>query len=139
MRKLGLLLVALMMCASLPAQASAKLDAFAQKVVHVFASGDTKQYMGILHPDCPKPNPDRLAWQMSKKWLADKVDIRFKDVASSYDRTKLDFVVEPESVIGFQVWTIGSDGEKSELVTSYPIAAHETGLKILDYPCFKPK
>ncbi len=139
MNKLGLLLSAVIICASFSVQADDKLDAFAQDIIHVFASGDTKQYIEILHPDCPKPNPVRLAWQMSKTWLADKVDIRFKDVAESYDRTKLDFAVEPESVIEFQVWTIDRDGEKSELVTSYPIAAHETGFKILDYSCFKLK
>ncbi|PCI56261.1 MAG: hypothetical protein COB36_05660 [Alphaproteobacteria bacterium] len=139
MKKIGLLFSAVVMCVSFQVQANDKLDAFAQDIIHVFASGDMKQYMGILHPDCPAPNPDRLAWQMSKTWLADKVDIRFKDVAESYDRKKLDFAVEPESVIGFQVWTIDSDGEKSELVTSYPIATYKTGFKILDYPCFKPK
>lgn len=139
MKCFGGFLTAVIICVSSPVQADDKLDAFAQDIIHVFSSGDAKQYMGILHPDCPAPNPDRLAWQMSKTWLVDKVDIRFKDVASSYDRTKLDFEVEPQSVIEFQVWTIDRDGEKSELVTSYPIAVYETDFKILDYPCFKPK
>ncbi len=117
---------------------TADLDAFAKKVIEVFASGEESQYMSILHPNCPTPNPARLNWQLSKKWQADKAQYSIANLAKAYDREQLTFVVEPEYALNFQVWTIGK-GEEIELVTGYPVASHEGELKIIDYPCFEPK
>lgn len=116
------------------------LEAFGQEVIEVFASGDKAAYMSILHPECPAPDAGMLAWKLSRKWQPAKADQRVRDFADAYDRTVLEFLVEPEErALEFQVWTLKPDGREGELVTGYPVAIHDGAFKILDYPCFKPK
>ena len=142
MKKNVLLAFCISMFLSFPALAQgneADLYAFSKKIIEVFSSGDKEAYMDILHPQCPAPNPDRLAWQLSSRWQKDRVDSRIKKLAEAYDREQLDFIVEPQYALEFQVWILRSDGREIELVTGYPIALHDGEMKILDYPCFEPK
>lgn len=117
-----------------------ELDVFAEKIVDIYVNGGEEEYRKLLHPDCPEPIAEKLKHDFSTKWIKGEGEYRIVPFNDRYDTDVLEFKVEPyPQALEFQYWTIDAEGEKIELVTGFPLSLHETGLKIIDYPCFEPK
>lgn len=116
-----------------------ELKAFGDVIFDVHHTQDLPRYMSLLHPDCPLPDPLRLKHNFSSKWLDDKpYDIRLKLPQEVYDFSQLEFQVDPQAVLEFQVWTDDQTEGEIELVTGFGVAMYKGTLKIVDYPCFQP-
>lgn len=110
---------------------------FSKKIVEALSESSEKKFLALHHPDCPIMK-SRTQATLQNKWTKE-YQLRIKKVEESFDLNKIVFTVKPLIVLEFQVWTLNKKGQKTELVTGFPIARSGSELKLLEYPCFKTK
>ena len=116
---------------------------FAKRIVAVLSNQDLVGFKKLIHPACPIDEA-KIKNFLSTPWT-NRYQVRLKKVNESFDTTKIKFVVEPDSVLEFQVWTKLSNpaiikmmkgATEVESIKIFPLARHNKELKVLEWPCF---
>ncbi len=75
---------------------------------------------------------------MTNAWT-DRYEVRIKKVNETFDPAAIKFIVSPDYVMEFQVWTKRKDATEIELVKALPVAKDGPELKIMEWPCYGPR
>lgn len=123
-----------------PVLAAAELtieqQAFSKKLVEVLKLQNAEAYKKLIHSKCPV-DEGRIKASLSSAWT-DRYQVRIKKVDETFDPAAIKFIVSPEYVMEFQVWT-KKGATEVELVKAFPVAKDGPDLKIMEWPCFGPR
>ncbi len=111
-------------------------QAFSKKIVDVLKLQNAETYKKLIHSKCPI-DEGRIKASVNNAWT-DRYQVRIKKVDESFDPAAIKFIVQPEYVMEFQVWTKKGVTEV-ELVKALPVAKDGADLKIMEWPCFGPR